>query len=92
MDKVEFMFYSVYYLGAMKRGRGMCGTFKAFKLTYLHVLCSLTYSRLAFDLRNVVAYYCLVPIPRKLNSSSMAADLSHLQSVDKISKCMVVVR
>ena len=33
MDKVEFMFYSVYYLGAMKRGRGMCGTFKAFKLT-----------------------------------------------------------
>ena len=28
--------------------------------------------------------YCLVPIPRKLNNSWMAADLSHLLSVDKI--------
>ena len=31
---------------------------------------------------------CLVPIPRKLNNSQMAADLSHLLSVDKIKhKC-----
>ena len=27
---------------------------------------------------------CLVPIPRKLNNSWMAADLSHLLSVDEI--------
>ena len=25
-------------IGAIKRGRGMCGTFKAFSLTYLHVV------------------------------------------------------
>ena len=27
-------------LGAMKRGRGTCSTFKAFNLTYLHILRS----------------------------------------------------
>ena len=26
------------FLEAMKRGRGMCGTFKAFNQTYLHIL------------------------------------------------------
>ena len=27
-------------VGAMKQGRGTCSTFKAFNLTYLHILCS----------------------------------------------------
>ena len=35
----------------MKRGRCMCGTFKAFKLTYLHVLRSYIYLSGIPDLR-----------------------------------------
>ena len=36
----EFAFLLLFLLGAMKRGWGMYVTFKAFNLTYLHVICS----------------------------------------------------
>ena len=46
-----------YFMGVIKRGWGMCGTFKAFNLTCLHVLCSYIFFAIRLqskDLKNLI--------------------------------------
>ena len=46
----------------------------------------------AFTFKVIITITCLDPIPRKLNNSRIAADLSHLLSVDAKKRKSVGVR
>ena len=46
--------------GAMKQGRGMCGTFKVFNLMYLHILCAgMVYITLWYVLGQNLVFYLI---------------------------------
>ena len=62
-------------MGAMKQGRGICGTFKAFNLIYLHVLrCSKT------TLVRLLVHFCQIIIGKIEHLTNIELVLKQVQT------------